>query len=77
MWRPRKTSRKSLGVFTRKRVVKVFLGHSVHFEILLRFFAKILIYTFTKYFPEYTSVSCIFVVFCNWEDRSTQRKLRI
>ena len=38
-------------------------------------FANILIYTFTKYFPEYTSVTCIFGVFCNWEDRSTQRKL--
>ena len=48
--RPRKTSRKSLGVFAR-------------------------ICTFTKYFPEYTTVSCIFWVFCNWEDRSTQRKL--
>ena len=33
-------------------------------------FAKILIYTFTKYFPEYPSVSCIFCVFCNLEDRS-------
>ena len=38
VWRPRKTSRKSLGVFACKRVVKVFLGHSVHFEILLRCF---------------------------------------
>ena len=31
VWRSRKMSRKSLGVFARKRAVKVFLGQSVHF----------------------------------------------
>ena len=38
VWRSRKMSRKSLGVFARKRAVKVFWGQSVHFYISLRCF---------------------------------------
>jgi len=33
--RPRKTNWKSLGVFGRKRVVKVVFGHLVHFDVSL------------------------------------------
>ena len=38
VWRQRKTSWKSLGVFACKRVVKLILGHLVHFDVSLRCF---------------------------------------